>query len=679
MKDWKIGTRIRAGFGCVLALMLMMGGFLYLKMDEVDASARIVAKESLPGVYYSGQMQILTAQRFSYLYQHITSNDRAEMARLEARMAEAGEKMNETMRQYEATVNSDEDRKLLENVRTSRAAYTQTWGDVLEVSRQQKNEEAARMAREKVEPAYQALLRALDAVQQNNRKAADASSAMILSASASGIRTLLIVLTLALVLGGVISYMVAKSLVDPITRTVDLVSQVSRGDVSRQVNVESKDEMGVLQELMNKMIVAMQQRAEAARRLARGDMNVEVQVLSEVDSLGQSLEQMLESLRERERLVVDLAAGDLTRKVEVLSDRDSLGQSLDRMVSSLRQRAEVAQALSSGDLTVSVQVLSDRDVLGQAMDKMLENLRRTVAEVSSAADNVAAGSQQLSSSAQVLSEGANEQSSAAEESTTSMEEMASSIQQNADNARQTDKIATKAADDTRESGVAVTRTMEAMKEISSKITIIEEIARKTDLLALNAALEAARAGEHGKGFAVVASEVRKLAERSQLAAAEISGLTVEGVRLAEGAGDMLGKLVPDIRKTAELVREIAASCNEQSVGAAQVNKAMQQLDQVIQQNASASEEIASTSEELSSQAESLQSVISFFRLGNNGRALSQPARARRPLPPRARATKPSSREQLSSLGNAVRSEGVTLSLGATSSAVDQQDREFESY
>jgi methyl-accepting chemotaxis protein len=195
-----------------------------------------------------------------------------------------------------------------------------------------------------------------------------------------------------------------------------------------------------------------------------------------------------------------------------------------------------------------------------------------------------------------------------------MEEMAASVQQNADNASQTDKIASKAANDARASGEAVAHTVQAMKEVAEKISIIEEIARKTDLLALNAAVEAARAGEHGKGFAVVASEVRKLAERSQTAAAEISRLTADGVKTADGAGQLLAKLVPDIQKTAELVREIAAASGEQTTGASQVNRALQQLDQVIQQNASASEELAATAEELSSQAEILQSSIAFFKI-----------------------------------------------------------------
>jgi len=342
----------------------------------------------------------------------------------------------------------------------------------------------------------------------------------------------------------------------------------------------------------------------------------------------------------------------------------------------------VVERVGGGDLTHMANVNST-DELGQmltAMNAMVENLRNTVGEVVAASGRVATGSEEMSSTAQQLSQGASEQSAAAEESTASMEEMASSIQQNADNARQTDKIASKAAEDTRTGGEVVARTVEAMKDIAQKISIIEEIARKTDLLALNAAVEAARAGEHGKGFAVVASEVRKLAERSQTAAAEISKLTTDGVALAENAGQLLERLVPDIRKTAELVREIAAASGEQSTGAAQVNKAIQQLDQVIQQNAAASEEMASTAEELSGQAEQLQSTIAFFRVDDGGRkkpvTSKSPAHAKAPARPAENHR--SSTASVGRLERAVKSAGPRIDLGANGHAASD-DKEFVTY
>ena len=276
---------------------------------------------------------------------------------------------------------------------------------------------------------------------------------------------------------------------------------------------------------------------------------------------------------------------------------------------------EAAEQFAAGDIQ---QIARHRDRaksgIYQAMVELGERLEAVVGEIQLATANVREGSQQMSASAQQLSEGATEQATSAEEVSSSMEEMGSSISQNSDNAAQTEKISQKAAQDAENGGKAVNETVEAMRQIAEKIQIIDEIARNTNLLALNAAIEAARAGEHGKGFAVVASEVRKLAERSQVAAGEITELSKSSVEVAEQAGEQINGIVPDIRKTAELVQEISASSSEQNSGAEQINKAMTQLDQVVQQNASASEELASTSEELSGQAEQLQTTMAFFKI-----------------------------------------------------------------
>jgi methyl-accepting chemotaxis protein len=311
-----------------------------------------------------------------------------------------------------------------------------------------------------------------------------------------------------------------------------------------------------------------------------------------------------------------VAIGDLNQKIEIKSNDEikDLVNTINVMTDNLRNTAEIANQIANGDLTVSPKPLSEKDMLGIALEQMVERLRGVVSDAAAAAENVSAGSQELSSSSEQVSQGATEQAASAEEASASMEEMAANIKQNADNAAQTEKIARQSAKDAEASGDAVTRAVQAMRTIAEKIGIVQEIARQTDLLALNAAVEAARAGEHGKGFAVVASEVRKLAERSQSAAAEISSMSGDTVKAAQEAGDMLGRLVPDIRKTAELVSEISAACREQDVGASQINEAIQQLDKVTQQNAGASEQMSATSEELATQAEELQASIAFFKV-----------------------------------------------------------------
>jgi methyl-accepting chemotaxis protein len=279
--------------------------------------------------------------------------------------------------------------------------------------------------------------------------------------------------------------------------------------------------------------------------------------------------------------------------------------------------SDIMKAVADGNLAVEIQLRpGDQTSLLHALSELVARQAETIRQVRETADALASASEQVAATAQSLSQGASEQAAAVEETSASIEQMSASVNQNSENARVTDGIATQTAREAAEGGDAVRQTVEAMRKIADRISIIDDIAYQTNLLALNAAIEAARAGAHGRGFAVVATEVRKLAERSQVAAQEIGGVANESLKVAGRAGEVLQTLVPSIQKTSDLVQEIAAASGEQASGIAQINTAMSQLSQTTQQTASASEELAATSEQMSGQAQALQESMAFFRLRN---------------------------------------------------------------
>jgi len=569
MNNWKIATRIAAGFIVVILLTATLGIFAYIKVTAIEKSSNQISSNSLPSAALVAGIKQGVMGQYLLLQHVLQTTEKSEMERLSAQILTERSENGERLTRLEKLILSEQGRVLAENLKTARGAFAASADEMIRLCREgtdASHKEAVDLLKQRIAPLYDKYLDTATALASFKKEQGEQDGHAVqtdVAATLSGI-TICVVLAVAIAIS--ISIFIISTITKPLGKAVELVSLVSQGDLTHQVQVTSTDELG--------------------------------------------------------------------------------------------------------------QMLS-------ALNGMVERLKSTVSQIVSAASNVASGSEEMSATAQQLSEGASEQAASAEETTSSMEEMTSSIQQNADNARQTDKIASKASEDARTSGQAVTQTVNAMKQVAEKISIIEEIARKTDLLALNAAVEAARAGEHGKGFAVVASEVRKLAERSQTAAAEISSLTSGGVKIAEGAGQMLTKLVPDIQKTAELLREIAAASAEQSTGAAQVNKAIQQLDQVIQQNAGASEEMASTSEELSSQAQVLQTAISFFRTGEFSEAIAAPRR-RSTLPQRTAGARKtggtgSTASSLKNMQSAIKSSGAILSLDENIAGADSRDREFTKY
>jgi methyl-accepting chemotaxis protein len=361
------------------------------------------------------------------------------------------------------------------------------------------------------------------------------------------------------------------------------------------------------------------ERAHAVARVTTWSLVVGVTALGLVVSflLSRSLSRPIVRMAES---MSRAARGDVSDVLEFDSRTDELGElsrSINGTYEYLQEMAFVAKSLSEGDLRAQVKPRSDKDTFGQAFVSMVDKLSQVIGEVRSGAMALSGASAQVSSSSQTLSQGTSEQAASVQETTASLEQMSASINQNVANGRQTEEMAVKGAAEAGEGARAVTETIDAMREIADKITVIEEIAYQTNLLALNAAIEAARAGDHGRGFAVVAAEVRKLAEKSQTSAKEISGLASSSVSVADRSGRVLKDLVPSIRKTAELVQEVAAASAEQASGVAQVNQAMTRVDNVTQRNASAAEELASTAEEMAAQAQALEQLVAFFRIASD--------------------------------------------------------------
>ncbi len=632
MKNMKISAKLLSSFGLVLLMLVLVAasGIWGVKAGEKRTVTLLDTEGKLAEHAARARADILGMRRFEKdVFLNISSKEKVES--YFAEWSKEAEKVNARVADMDkAAVRAADKEKIAtikENSRRYQAGFAKVYG-LIRAGKIKRPEEGNAAIAEFKGDSHKMEETAVVLAQESNKSMEDAKEGLK-QATQRVVVLMLGFSLLATALGLLLSMLVARGISRPINACVEAANRIAAGDMDVRLDATGRDETGILQAAMQKMAEAVSALVADANMLVAAA--VDGQLASRADAgrhqgdfqkviagVNRTLDAVVGPLNVAAEYVHRISKGDMPPLIadSYNGDFNAVKNNLNALIEASNSITFAAKEVANGNLTVELKARSPRDELMMSLAAMVKNLQEIVAQVMSAADNVASGSQQLSSGAEEMSQGASEQAAAAEEASSSMEQMSSNIRQNADNALQTEKIAVKSAADAKESGVAVAATLSAMKEIAGKISIIEEIARQTNMLALNAAIEAARAGEHGKGFAVVASEVRKLAERSQQAAGEISELSISSVGVAEKAREMLNSMVPDIQRTAELVQEISASSREQDTGASQINKAIQQLDQVIQQNASATEQIAATAEELSSQAEQLQCSISFFTVGD---------------------------------------------------------------